>query len=239
MMILKVFTSAICAISVVAATAADDKILSDPVYFYKDWCPIEAERIELSKHFNLTMLECCIAKAERLDFNTSSALTALQPYMSHVAPDQDISWCIGDNAEQKLKRKQETQASNLTRSRAATIERADLPSILRRLDMSTLCVETGKLVREESWLVVAPNMQSTALPFVKAEIKRRSISFNENRAKRGQIATGDSECQLYASWGLPVSANRTTGSTSYIQHVYRGSRNYVYTRNGRITAWQD
>jgi hypothetical protein len=196
--------------------------------------------MELSKHFNLTMVECCIARADRLDFTTNAAIATVQPFMSHVVSDQDISWCSGDNAEQKLKRKQEAQASALDRAKAVAIERADLPAILRRLDMEMLCVDAGKLVREESWLVVAPNMQLTALPFVKAEFKRRSISFNASRAKLGQIAIGDSECQLYASFGHPVSSNRTeTGTTSSIQHVYRGSRNYVYTRDGRITAWQD
>jgi hypothetical protein len=95
-MILKVLTSAICAISVVtAATAADDKILPDPVYFYKDWCPIEAERIELQKHFNLTMFECCIVKAERLDLDTNAALTALQPYMSHVSATKPPAPAVG------------------------------------------------------------------------------------------------------------------------------------------------
>lgn len=232
----KLFVAIICCAIFIKISTAGVVDVNNTVYFYKDWCPLESQRVELSKHFVLTMNECCIAKAEYINPIEIAAQVALQPYTSYISADQDISWCRGENEEQKIKAKKDNNEFESNRKKAAAIELVELPSILRRLDISTLCVEAGKLLREEAWFVIAPNMQAAALPFVKAEIKRRYSSISVKRTKNSQILRGDSECQLYASWGLPVSKNNMTGSDYYIQHVYSGARNYVYTRDGVITS---
>jgi hypothetical protein len=214
--------------------------LPEPVYFQKDWCPLALERQAISAHFKLTMVGCCIFRAERIDQAKSAAADAIQPFLSHMAPDQDLSWCRGDNSELKRERDNQAAATESDRMKQAAVERQELPAILRRLDLPMLCEATGTLIRGESWLVVAPNLREAAWPLVKAELRQRVNSVNEERVKRQQIQTGDTECHLYAALGLPQSSNRsTTARDISVQHVYRGSRNYVYTRNGRITSWQD
>lgn len=53
-----------------------------------------------------------------------------------------------------------------------------------------------------------------------------------------RVAMGISKCALYASWGYPTRENRSVGSWGiHTQHVY-GSRQYVYTKNGSVTSWQ-
>lgn len=78
-----------------------------------------------------------------------------------------------------------------------------------------------------------------------AEIRRRGLlTEKEWQAVAGNlIFIGMSTCGLYASIGRPHHENRTVTSRSErIQHVYRGLYDvygrYVYTENGKVTAWQ-
>lgn len=80
-----------------------------------------------------------------------------------------------------------------------------------------------------------------------SELERRNLlSQNEkDLAAKKQIQRGMSLCGLYASWGKPDRENRSVGSWgTHIQHIYHAGLRYVrptyvYTENGRVTAWQD
>lgn len=77
------------------------------------------------------------------------------------------------------------------------------------------------------------------LKLVKKEAVRRKLKFDDSLVDQGRIKMGISECQLYASFGLPEDQNRTVGRWGvHIQHIYGGGT-YVYTENGRVTSWQD
>lgn len=83
-------------------------------------------------------------------------------------------------------------------------------------------------------------------PAYKDEIDRRGLLTDEEKqlVADKSIKLGMSLCAMYASWGSPSYENRTVlkGSVN-IQHVYNAGlryirKNYVYTRNGKVTAWQ-
>lgn len=58
--------------------------------------------------------------------------------------------------------------------------------------------------------------------------------------KSKSFAIGTSECALAAALGRPDKGNRTTNAYGYrIQWVYRSQGLYVYTKNGKVTSWQD
>src|SRR5690606_33970565 len=72
------------------------------------------------------------------------------------------------------------------------------------------------------------------------EIKARKLLSERDwdAVDRKVVAIGISKCALYASWGAPTRKNRSGGAWGiHIQHVY-GSRQYVYTKNGIVTSWQ-
>lgn len=57
--------------------------------------------------------------------------------------------------------------------------------------------------------------------------------------KDQKIYIGMPEEAMLLSWGRPSSTNSSVGSWgSRNQHVY-GSRSYVYTRNGKVSSWQN
>lgn len=202
--------------------------LPDPVYFRQDWCPLAAQREGISAHFKLAESGCCIWRAERLNYSTDEGIRAIQPFLRYVLPSSDVSDCTGTNVEHEARRTKELSE-----------ERSRLPSKLRDIDVPSLCKATGAMIRGTAWLNEAPNLREGALPALRAELRRRSVSFNDERVRQQSIRVGDSECHLYAAWGLPASSNRTaTSSRLSVQHVY-GTGNYVYTENGRVTAWQD
>lgn len=76
-------------------------------------------------------------------------------------------------------------------------------------------------------------------------VHRNLIPEPEWEIVRGhKIRVGMTKCAMYASWGRPDRENRTVSAGGEsIQHVYRASRysrgQYVYTRNGVVTSFQD
>lgn len=83
---------------------------------------------------------------------------------------------------------------------------------------------------------------------IRAEVISRQLLTTAEIAavERGQLQIGMSTCAMYSVLGSPHVENRTTtaGGTS-IQHgfvdsyVNIGKRRFVYTQDGRVTAWQD
>ena len=118
-------------------------------------------------------------------------------------------------------------------------ERDRLPVyVLRELSKNNFCIALGQSLRGE-WIYGVGDFAYVA-PLVKAEAARRKLSINNKSLITGKkIKTGMSECELYASWGLPDSQHRSVGSWGvHTQNIYVGG-NYVYTENGRVTSWQD
>ena len=129
-------------------------------------------------------------------------------------------------------------AEAASRRREAIVERRALASKLRVVDLPLLCMRAGELLRNEFSLPEAHAMGAEAMLFVREELRRRGTGIDTPGAKQQRVRTGDTECHLFAAWGLPISSNHTTTSKrSLVQHVY-GLTTYAYTENGRVTALQ-
>ena len=214
-------------------------IMNTPIFFSQDWCPSSDDIDALSKHYKLTMSGCCVFKAERNSPERIASERTIEIFKDHVVNQQDIGNCMNSSPELQFKRRQETQAVELARLQAINIEIRELPMRLRSLDENYLCSAAGNLVRGQPGLQEAAILKEKALPYVAAELKRRRTVLDFARVKAENIGIGDTECQLYAAWGMPQHSNRTvTRNTVNIQHVY-GTRTYVYTENGRVRSWQD
>jgi hypothetical protein len=208
------------------------------VYFSQDWCPLTAERDALKTHFRLTMSGCCIFKAEFVGSDTAEAATVIASVQQHTTSEQSFGVCTGDNSELAQQRREVQETEQASRVEQAKIERRSLPGKLRAIELPLLCMRTGELVRDEFTLPEAPAMGLEALPLVRAELKRRGTGLELARVKARSIRTGDSECHLFAAWGLPISSNYTSASSgTSVQHVY-GSSTFVYTERSRITGMQ-
>jgi|CXWL01.1.fsa_nt_gi hypothetical protein len=111
------------------------------------------------------------------------------------------------------------------------------PMLMLNMPEEKLCAAYGSALREGVVYGIGPFPDIVRL--VRNESARRKLEFDDKLISSGKIKLGISECQLYASWGLPKDQNRTVGSWGvHIQHIY-GSGSYVYTQNGRVTSWQD
>lgn len=104
-----------------------------------------------------------------------------------------------------------------------------MPLVFKAMHKDELCEAYGESLRAGDTFVAS----------LKKELTRRKIQLDDSSVRKETIKIGISECQLYASWGMPVDQNRTIGSWGvHIQHVF-GTRTNVYTENGRVTSWQD
>lgn len=93
----------------------------------------------------------------------------------------------------------------------------------------------------------AMRVQGETAAAYKLEMQRRNLLTQEewDLAAKKQISMGISQCALYAAWGVPGRENRSVGSWGVnIQHVFNVGypyvpASYVYTRNGKVTSWQN
>lgn len=101
-------------------------------------------------------------------------------------------------------------------------------------DDTRLCIEYGDVLRGTT--LRGEGRQKV----IDAVWSRRLADVDSDELiRQRKIRLGISECTLHASWGRATRENRSVGSWGVrIQHVY-GSRNYVYTRNGRVESWQN
>jgi len=115
--------------------------------------------------------------------------------------------------------------------------RAEAPKILSAMSKEDVCVAYGKALRDSE--VEDIGSFPDILKLVKKETARRKIKLDDMLVRKASIKIGISECQLYASLGMPLDQNRTVGGWGvHIQHVF-GNGTYVYTENGRVTSWQN
>jgi hypothetical protein len=210
----------------------------DMVFFRQDWCPISRDRDLLRTQFRLTMSGCCVFKAEYVGLDLVEAAVVIARLQEHVVLVQDLSVCTGDNEELKRERKAAADAEEAVRRNEATEERRAIAGKLRAVELPLLCMRAGELLRNQFSLPEASAMGKEATPFVLEELRRRGTGVDKARVQQQLVRTGDTECHLFAAWGLPMSSNHTTTSNrSSVQHVY-GLTTYAYTERGRVTALQ-
>lgn len=87
--------------------------------------------------------------------------------------------------------------------------------------------------------------QTDRVPSIRAELQSRKLINERDWAfvERRELYVGMTICPMFAIQGSPVTQNSTTTSAgTSIQHVFVNyntlKREYVYTSNGRVTAWQ-
>lgn len=100
------------------------------------------------------------------------------------------------------------------------------PENMAKIKDNLACVKAGSEIRSGE----KDNWQN--------EIKRRSLTFSRDNVKARSFNIGSTECEVYASLGMPSKINRTVRK-NYVrkQIVYSGV--YVYTENDVVTSWQD
>ncbi len=211
---------------------------NDAVFFRQDWCPVSRDRELLSTQFRLTMSGCCVFKAEYVGLDPGAAAAVIARLKEHVVRDQDLAVCAGDNEELMRDRKAAADLEEVVRRHDAAGERRVVAGKLRAVELPLLCMRVGELLRNEFSLPEASAMGKEATPFVLEELRRRGTGVDKGRVQQRAASTGDTECHLYAAWGLPMSSNHTsTSNRSLVQHVY-GLTTYAYTEKGRVTALQ-
>ncbi len=114
----------------------------------------------------------------------------------------------------------------------------DAPAKLRGMPKDEFCVAFGQAIRGV-W-IDSVGVSKEVLAMAKAEAVRRKLSLNQSLVRAEKVRIGMTECELYASWGLPEKQNRSVGAWGiHTQHVFGSFGAYVYTQNGRVTSWQD
>lgn len=213
------------------------------IYFFDNWCPREEELAELSKHLEISMNGCCIRVAQVLP-ETFSHPQVLAPW-SHRIMQKGFpgSRCDGTILSIEEEKAREIEAAEMAKKDAEQYRidearrRTEAPAILKAMSKEEFCVAYGKALRKGEIYEIGALPDTMKL--VKQESNRRKLRFNDLLVRKEQIKVGISECQLYASWGLPRDQNQSVGRWgAHVQHVY-GYGAYVYSENGLVTSWQN
>lgn len=118
-------------------------------------------------------------------------------------------------------------------------ERQSAAAVLQRINTESLCAQLGHALRTGRAFDELYNLREGVLPFARAELTRRRLTFSEAAAKAQRVRIGDGMCQLYASLGMPRSVNRTVTVRGERAQLVYDSGIYVYLQDGRVRAWQD
>lgn len=155
-----------------------------------------------------------------------------------------ITFSGGDTYSSK---KDSTYQIRLVRGKERFDNREKISYIWREMDSFSFCIEYGNALRKKDIHGIVNNnsdvteheaILADVIKNGKKEAARRGLRFNDSIILKGQIAIGISDCQLYATFGIPEDENHTIGRWgTHTQHVY-SSGYYVYTENGRVTSWQ-
>jgi hypothetical protein len=169
---------------------------------------------------------------------------ALSKFANRITSAADYTTkCSGESpemiAEHEAEQRRSLEAEAI--SREAEAKRREeflrsIPSIVRAMRNPEICASLGQVLRQEK--IVNLGNDAALYKQIRTEATSRKLTINTALTAQQQIRIGVSRCQVYASWGLPTTENRTvTAVTEHIQHVYGST--YVYTKNGRVTALQD
>jgi hypothetical protein len=193
------------------------------VYFRQDWCPEPPELEDLARFASVDMNGCCVRRLLPSD-NMGMPAGSLTAYKSRVIDTMDDAECSGSNTATRAAAELAEQAA---RAEAEEIRR-QLPKELRAAGASTICALAGKAIRGE---LPVPGLVMT-------ELRRRKLTVDQKRAQSQTMRIGDSECQLFASYGLPSNSSRTvTRRGTWVRHDYEAMT--VRTVNGIVETWQD
>jgi hypothetical protein len=101
-----------------------------------------------------------------------------------------------------------------------------LPANIVKFTDHNACIKTGKAAGTPEFQIWIQ------------ELKRRDLAFHIDAIQKHEININGSECDIYATFGLPKKLNRTVNAQGVRkQFVY--DHGYIYTDNGLITSWQD
>lgn len=210
--------------------------LPEKLYFSNNWCPRTDELLVLSKHLKLEMNGCCIREAIVLD-DTFSHPEVLDPWAHRVMLDEYPNLPCNGIA---LTKEEEIKgiSSEEFQKRLNVSRRSSAINSLKAMTKERFCIAYGWLLNGE--VIHEIGELPDALLLFKKEAKRRKFGrLDDNMIKEGKIKLGMSECELYASWGIPEEKNQSVGQWGInVQHVY-GNGTYVYTENGKVTSWQN
>ena len=216
--------------------------LPQTIYFSDNWCPRKEDLTELSKHLEITMNGCCIRVAQVLP-KTFSHPETIAPWAHRIIDGFPSASCNGIVLTVEEEKAKEIEEEKMAKDRAEqnrideASRRSEAPSILKAMNKEKFCVTYGKALRKGE--VYEIGTLPDTMKLVKQESNRRKLRFDDSLVRVEKIRIGISECQLYASWGLPRDQNQSVGRWGvHIQHVYSYGT-YVYTENGRVTSWQD
>lgn len=213
------------------------------LHFEPNWCPRAEEIEELSNYMNLRMNGCCIRQA--VIFGEYRESDAIKNKWGHRFAEDNAfnATCTGRilTAEEAIqddaKRKEDIKLALIEEERAKNQKRLDAPKFLRELSKENFCFVVGTATRDSFIIGIGTYPEFPTL--VKKETTRRRLALNYNQILEKTIQIGISDCQLLATLGASIKQNRTVTRTSvHVQHIYSNGL-FVYTENGRVTAWQD
>lgn len=140
-----------------------------------------------------------------------------------MTPEQIVLFEQDEQAK-KVKAEQDEQTKRAKAQKAAWEADHPTPEKLKTMRLQQVC----RLARGNNY---APAV---------AELRIRSLFSNKDLSLilNKKISIGMAESALTCSWGEPSDTNRTvTASSVNVQYVY--GQVYVYSENGKVTAWQD
>lgn len=226
------------------AVAASLNKLPPEIYFSTGWCPRPEELAELSKYLDISMNGCCIKKG------IPNALAhdgpdALEPWRNRMISNvYQYARCDGrvltiqeETEAQKAYDEQIKQNEEQVKIDKERLLR-NAPAKFQEMRKEEFCDAFGKAIRGV-WI---DNIGASkeVIVMARTEATRRKLSFNQNLVRAEKVRIGITECELYASWGLPERQSRSVGSWGvHIQHIFGLSGPYVYTQNGIVRSWQD
>jgi hypothetical protein len=240
------FKKALVALTCLAfpVMATEGNVMPSEIYFHTAWCPSQEDLVELSKHLELTMNGCCVSKGvpKALARNKPEVLKRWRMVMSNRYSPQEPCTGIQPTAEEvgQMRLEYENFVKETDEQTRLDKERIlkEAPKRLREMAADEFCAVLGDAIRGNWTESIGFTKDGAVLAM--AEAARRKLSVNRNLVRAEKLQIGITECELYASWGLPETKNRTVGSWGYhTQHVYRSVGTYVYTKNGKVTGWQD
>ncbi len=174
------------------------------------------------------MYGCCIRKATVLP-DTKLRPEVLLPWSDKIYIEESHPMCWGETEQQKAEKEQIAKKEE-------DVRREKAPEILKNMPNDLFCATYGRVLRHQKVYQVGEISDLEQL--VKIEARRRKFKFDDSFVMSQKIKLGLSECQLFASWDSAYRQNETVGSWGvHIQHIY-GDGRYVYTKNGRVTSWQ-
>jgi hypothetical protein len=100
-------------------------------------------------------------------------------------------------------------------------------------------VATLKTFRDDVMELILPMSRSDLETTLNEQRKKEAAAVAAFKA-RGGVSIGMTAAQVRKSvWGEPLSINRTTGTYGVHEQWVYGGGNYVYLKNGRVTAIQN